>query len=138
MTKSQLANAHGISRWLLAKWMAPHAAYIDKKSPGPYTPAELRRVHEALGYPMGKAIGPGELAGYYNIGRGTIVVSWIKPFREYAQLGAGKVLKLTPKQLVLIVDKLDLPEKTDAFFAIVEQRLQSLRAIGKNGQTTLF
>ncbi|SMD37643.1 hypothetical protein SAMN04488029_3387 [Reichenbachiella faecimaris] len=51
MSLSELANAYDISNKIMKKWLAPYQKEIGKRVGILYTPKQVMKIYECLGYP---------------------------------------------------------------------------------------
>lgn len=51
MSLSELANAYDVSNKIMKKWLDPHQKEIGKRVGFLYTPKQVKKIYECLGYP---------------------------------------------------------------------------------------
>lgn len=51
MSLSELANAYDVSNKIMKKWLNPHQTIIGKRVGLLYTPKQVSKIYDCLGYP---------------------------------------------------------------------------------------
>ena len=51
MSLSELANAYDVSNKIMKKWLNPHQTTIGKREGLLYTPKQVSKIYDCLGYP---------------------------------------------------------------------------------------